>query len=386
MAHELLLPQWSMGMQDGQVTRWLKAPGDPVVEGEAIAEVESSKVASELQADRNGVFLGALVEVGDTVPVRTPLCLIGEPGERIDTSPAVAQVATSAQASAPVPRPAPSAGPEAQVTPRARKLAAQNNIDLTQVRGSGPGGRIVETDIETLVGQTGQPGDETYSLTQRRGRIAERLLASLHGSAQLTLSRDIDVTDLAAWRAELPFRAGWGDLLGYAVSRVLPQHRQLNGTVEGDRVRLSAAVNLGFAVALTDGLITPVMDDAGAKTLQQLTTLATALVTRARAGTLRPQDVGGGSFTLSNLGGHGIDAFTPIINPPQIAILGIGRVREQAVRDGAEIAWRQCMTISLTFDHRVTDGVPAAVFLQELAQFVAKRSNFGAVGAKTRDV
>ncbi len=380
MAYEVLLPQWSMGMQDGQVTRWLKAPGDPVADGEVIAEVESSKVASDLLADGEGVFLRALVEVGDVVPVRTPLCLIGAPGEHIDTSPAIAQVVTSTQASAPVPRPAPSAGPEAQVTPRARKLAAQNNIDLTQVRGSGPGGRIVETDIEALAGQAGQPGDETYSLAQRRGRLAERLLASLHGSAQLTLSRDIDVTDLAAWRAELPFRAGWGDLLGYAVSRVLPQHRQLNGTIEGDRVRLSAAVDLGFAVALTDGLITPVIRDASRKTLRELAEHAAELVTRARAGTLRPQDVGGGSFTLSNLGSHGIDAFTPIINPPQIAILGLGRVRELAMRDGAEIAWRQCMTVSLTFDHRVADGVPAAVFLQDIAQFVARPGNFDPAG------
>ena len=371
MAYEVLLPQWSMGMQDGQVTRWLKAPGDPVADGEAIAEVESSKVASDLLADREGVFLRALVAIGDVVPVRTPLCLIGAPGERVDASPAIARGAAPVPPAAP--RPAPSASSIAQVTPRARKLAIQNGIDLAQIRGSGPGGRIVETDIEALLGQ---PGDETYSLAQRRGRIAERLLASLHGSAQLTLSRDIDVTDLAARRSELPFRAGWGDLIGYAVSRVLPQHRQFNGTAVGDHVRLSGVVNLGFAVALGGGLITPVIHDAGSKTLRELAEMAAALVARARRGTLRPQDVDGGTFTLSNLGGHDIDAFTPIINPPQIAILGLGRVRELAQRDGTGIAWRQCMTVSLTFDHRVADGVPAAAFLQDLAQFAALPENF----------
>ena len=377
MAYEVLLPQWSMGMQDGQVTRWLKTPGDPVVEGEVIAEVESSKVASELLADRAGVFLRALVEVGEVVPVRTALCLIGAPGERVVASAAPARGATSTPTVPAPQRPAPSVGNAMQVTPRARKLAAEHGIDLAQVRGSGPDGRIVEADIEALVGQA---GEGSYSLTQRRGRLAERLLASLHGSAQLTLSRDIDVTDLTDWRARLPFRAGWGDVVGYALSRVLGGHPPFNGTVEGDRVRIGSQVNLGFAVALEGGLVTPVIHDAGRKSLQNLAELAAELVGRARSGALRPQDVDGGTFTVSNLGGHGIDAFTPIINPPQIAILGLGRVREVAQRAGTGIAWRQCITVSLTFDHRVADGLPAAVFLEDLAQFLARPSNLESPG------
>jgi pyruvate dehydrogenase E2 component (dihydrolipoamide acetyltransferase) len=339
-----------------------------VADGEAIAEVESSKVASELLADREGVFLCALVQVGDVVPVRAPLCLIGELAELAAASIQGASSPPVAPGASAAPRPAPPTGSAAQITPRARRMAIEHNIDLTQVRGSGPGGRIVETDIEAL---RGQPGDQTYSLAQRRGRIADRLLASLHGSAQLTLSRDIDVTDVAAWRAALPFRAGWSDLIAYAVSRVLARHPPFNGTVEGDRVRYCAAVNLGFAVALADGLVTPVIHDADKKSLRELVDLAADLVSRARGGALRPQDVDGGTFTLSNLGGHGIDAFTPIINPPQIAILGLGRVRELAQRNGAGIAWRQCMTVSLTFDHRVADGVPAALLLSDLAQCLA---------------
>ncbi|MGK2942201.1 MAG: dihydrolipoamide acetyltransferase family protein [Immundisolibacter sp.] len=370
MAHEVLLPQWSMGMQDGQVTRWLKAPGDPVSDGEIIAEVESSKVASELLADRAGIFLRALVPEGDTVPIRTPLCLIGEPGEGVDAAPQT----TSTPVPSTAPRPAPSAASTAQVTPRARKLAADHGIDLTQVRGSGPGGRIVETDIASAIHD---PGHDSYSLSKRRGRLAERLLSSLRDSAQLTLSRDLDLTELAAWRAIQPERVGWGDLVGFAVSRVLPGHRQLNGTVEGDRVRLSGAVHLGFAVALNDGLVTPVIHDAGQNSLWRLAALATTLAAQARAGTLRPQDVDGGTFTLSNLGGYGIDVFTPIINPPQIAILGLGRVREQAVRSGSGLAWRQLMTVSLSFDHRVTDGVPAALFLRALGEFITRPDNFG---------
>lgn len=370
MAHEVLLPQWSMGMQDGQVTRWLKQPGDAVTDGEVIAEVESSKVASELLADRDGVFLRALVEVDELVPVRTALCLIGTADELTADTPAQSATAPAASgASMTDQRPAPPSAPGIQITPRARQLAMDHGIDLAAVRGSGPGGRIVETDVEALLGAAGGPAP--YSLRQRRGRIAERLLASVRETAQLTLTRDIDVTELAAWREQASPKPGWGDLIGWTLSRVLPRHPALNATVQGDRVQPSGAVHLGFAVALVDGLVTPVIRNADTLSLADFAGRAAELATRARSGALQPADVDSGTFTVSNLGGHGIDAFTPIVNPPQVAILGLGRVREVAARDGAGIAWRQCFTASLTFDHRVTDGVPAAQLLADLAQVLA---------------
>lgn len=374
MAHEVLLPQWSMGMQDGQITRWLKQPGDAVAEGEVIAEVESSKVASELVADRDGVFLRALVEVDQLVLIRTALCLIGTADELTDAAPEATPAPTAAVAAAAAHRAAPAPAGQGQVTPRARKLAADHGIDLSAVHGSGPGGRIVETDIEALLGAAGQAAP--YSLRQRRGRIAERLLASLRETAQLTLTRDIDVTDLAAWRERAPSRPGWGDLVGWALGRVLPRHPRLNATVDGDRVHPSGAVHLGFAVALDDGLVTPVIRGADTLSLDEFAARAADLARRARSGSLLPGETDGGTFTVSNLGGHGIDAFTPIVNPPQVAILGLGRVREVAVRDGEGIAWRQCLTASLTFDHRVADGVPAAALLQDLAQFLAAPDAF----------
>jgi pyruvate dehydrogenase E2 component (dihydrolipoamide acetyltransferase) len=376
VAHEVLLPQWSMGMQDGQITRWLKAPGDAVAEGEVIAEVESSKVASELLADRDGVFLRALVEVDEVVPVRTALCLIGTAEELNADAPAQPAAPATASATSTNQRPAPPPAPGIQITPRARKLALDHGIDLAAVRGSGPGGRIVETDIEALIGAAAD-GQAPYSLRQRRGRIAERLLGSLRETAQLTLTRDLDVTALAAWRAQVSPRPGWGDLIGWALGRVLPHHPRLNATVQGDLVRPSSAVHLGFAVALDDGLITPVIRNADALSLKDFAQRAAELTARARSGALQPGDVDGGTFTVSNLGGHGIDAFTPIVNPPQVAILGLGRVREVAARDGAGIAWRQCFTASLTFDHRVTDGVPAAQLLADLAQFLATPGHWG---------
>ena len=372
MAHEVLLPQWSMGMQDGQITRWLKAPGDAVAEGEVIAEVESSKVASDLLADRDGVFLRALVAVDELVPVRTALCLIGSADELTDEAPPRPAPAPSPSSTDKPPAPPLASG--VQITPRARKLAMDHGIDLATVRGSGPGGRIVETDIEALPGTANGPAP--YSLRQRRGRIAERLLASLRETAQLTLTRDIDVTELALFREQATPKPSWNDLIGWALSRVLPRHPRLNATVQGDLVRPSGAVHLGFAVALDDGLVTPVIRNADALSLADFTHRAAELTARARSGTLQPGDVDGGTFTVSNLGGHGIDAFTPIINPPQVAILGLGRVREVAVRDGAGIAWRQCFTASLTFDHRVADGVPAAALLADLAQFLGQPEPF----------
>lgn len=374
MAHEVLLPQWSMGMQDGQITRWLKAPGDAVSEGEVIAEVESSKVASELVADRDGVFLRALVEVDRIVPVRTALCLIGTADELTTDTPPSPATAPAQNASSANERPAPPPTMQ-QVTPRARKLAMDHGIDLANVRGSGPGGRVVEADIEALLGAAAD-GPAPYSLRQRRGRSAERLLASLRDTAQLTLTRDIDVTELAAWREKAPSRPSWGDLIGWAVSRVLPRHPLLNATAQGDRVQPSTAVHLGFAVALDNGLVTPVIRNADSMALADFARQAAELTARARAGGLQPADVDGGTFTVSNLGGHGIDAFTPIINPPQVAILGLGRVRELALRDGAGVAWRQCLTASLSFDHRVADGVPAAQLLADVARFVGVTRNF----------
>lgn len=374
MAHEVLLPQWSMGMQDGQITRWLKQPGDTVADGEVIAEVESSKVASELLADRDGVFLRALVAVDELVPVRTALCLIGTADELTEDAPARLSATPRPSTASADRRPAPPPAPGVQITPRARKLAVDHGIDLAAVRGSGPGGRIVETDIEALLGAANGPAP--YSLRQRRGRIAERLLASLRETAQLTLTRDIDVTELAMFREQATPKPSWNDLIGWALGRVLPQHPRLNATVQGDLVRPSSAVHLGFAVALADGLVTPVIRNADALSLADFTHRAAELTARARGGTLQPGDVDGGTFTVSNLGGHGIDAFTPIVNPPQVAILGLGRVREVAARDGTGIVWRQRFMASLTFDHRVTDGVPAARFLAELAQFLATPGNW----------
>ncbi len=381
MAHELLLPQWSMGMHEGKILKWLKQPGDLVNEGEIIAEVESSKVVSELHADRDGVLLQLLVEEEQEVPVRTPLCLIGEQGEAPGADqyqhsselPAVSAESLSSRSGA-----AGSVAPvRVQVTPQARRLAKQQGINLSRLTGSGPNGRIVADDVQVLVSRAQQSG-ESYPLTGLRATIASNMTRSLQQSAQLTLTSEVDVSVLVERRKTLS--VGYSDLIAYALSRVLPNHPRLNAWISSDggteRVTQIAQVNLGFAVALNDGLVVPVIRAADTLSLNELATQSASLTSQAREGQLPPEAFAGGSFTISNLGAYGVDAFTPIINPPQVAILGIGRVRERPVRDGDQLGWQHNCVLSLTFDHRVTDGAPAALLLRDIAAFVGDPGQF----------
>ncbi|RLA06595.1 MAG: 2-oxo acid dehydrogenase subunit E2 [Gammaproteobacteria bacterium] len=391
MAHELLLPQWSMGMHEGKILKWLKQVGDSVEEGEIIAEVESSKVVSELMADRDGVLLKLLVAEEDEVPVRTALCLIGKAGEtveRVSDSEQAAEYGASSADSPPAPvglenisATANARSSKIQVTPPARKLAKQQGIHLSQVTGSGPQGRIVIEDIEAILVSGTIPADVAagVSLTGLRATIATNMVQSLQQSAQLTLTSSVDVSALVKLRKSMA--ASYGDMVAFALSRVLPNHPRLNalihsGGTSADRIEMIEEINLGFAVALDDGLVVPVIHQANLLSLPEMAAQSAELAKRAKNGDLSAEQVVGGSFTISNLGAYGIDAFTPIINPPQVAILGIGRVQERPQKRGGELVWRHTCVLSLTFDHRVTDGAPAAKFLRALAGFISDEAGF----------
>jgi pyruvate dehydrogenase E2 component (dihydrolipoyllysine-residue acetyltransferase) len=433
MATEIVLPQWSMGMADGTVVRWLKHEGDPVKEGEPLAEVEAAKVTSEVEAEVAGVLVRILVAEGETVPVRTPLCLIGTadevraiteiadaPMEATAASTTVQSVASSllpaqispvarrmanergidlsqVQGSGPggrivagdvqraidvATRPTPSSEAPAtvQVIPAARRLANERGIDLSQVRGSGPGGRVTVEDVQRVIDAAAQPVapvpqapstiEQVLPLTGMRGAIARRMHQSVQTSAQVTLTTEIDVSSLVQLREELrqQFALTYTDLVVKAAARALKEHPRLNAWIEGEHIRLAQAVHIGVAVALDDGLIVPVVRDADRKSLREIALEAQRLAMRARAGTLERDEVTGSSFSVTNLGMYGIDAFTPIINPPEIAILGVGRITEKLVRIQRGAEWRHVMTLSLTFDHRAVDGTPAAAFLQSIGK------------------
>jgi len=367
MTSEVRLPQAGMGMQDGTVLKWFKQPGDAVEAGELLAEVEAAKATVEIVAPVTGTLTRIMVPEGETVPVRELLALITASGETLDDEPATPDAAAVAPAAVP-----PAPGRPVQVTPVARRLAKEHGIALDQVTGSGPGGRITEADVRALLAAPGAAPvspETTLPLTGMRGVIARRMHDSLQTMAQLTMSAEVDVTELADQREALKEQLAvtWTDLIVRACTLALPDHPRLNATVEGSRIRLLPDIHVGIAVAVDDGLVVPVLRDAHRKSLRQITEESHELVTRAQQGRASADELTGSTFTISNLGGYGIDAFTPIINPPEVAILGVGRVVERPARRADALVWRRMLTLSLTFDHRAVDGAPAAAFLQTLA-------------------
>ncbi len=434
MATEIVLPQWSMGMADGTIVRWLKHEGDTVTAGEPLVEVEAAKVTSEVEAEVSGVLARILVAEGETVPVRMALCLIETADEvRASAEAPTEPVESATGASTPVP-PVASSQPTVQVTPVARRMAQELGIDLSQVRGSGPGGRIVTEDVQRAIDEAARPAPPTAAsatvqvipaarrlaqehgidlgqvrgsgpggritvedvqrviaaqpatsvppalpaaeqvipLIGMRGAIARRMHQSLQNSAQVTLITEVDVSALVQLREELKqqFALTYTDLVVKAVARALKGHPRLNAWLEGEQVQLVQAIHIGVAVALDEGLIVPVVRDADRRSLREIAQETQRLTLCAREGTLTREEVMGSTFSVTNLGMYGIDAFTPIINPPESAILGVGRIYEKLVRDPQGAEWRHVMTLSLTFDHRAVDGAPAAAFLQTIGKYL----------------
>ncbi len=285
----------------------------------------------------------------------------------------------------PAPASAPGSGKRAPVTPAARKLAAEHQIDTSQLAGSGPGGRITREDVQKVIDAGGQASastpapaapasaGESIPLRGMRKVIAERMHNSLQTSAQLTITTEVDVTQLIERREEVKreFNTTYNDFIIQACAHALIQHPRMNTSLEGDAIQIHGARHVGFAVALDEGLIVPVVRDADKKPLKTIAEEARALAEKARAGKLQLEEVSGGTFTVSNLGMAGVDAFTPIINSPQTGILGIGRILEKPVVFQGDIAKRSMLVLSLTFDHRVIDGAPAGAFLQSVADLLS---------------
>lgn len=372
MPIEVVMPKFGLTMQEGTIQRWFKAEGEPIEAGQPLFEVETEKVLYDVEAPASGVVAKLLYPLEATVPCARIVVVIAVAGEdpadvatRYSCAAPTATPAVADAVAAPLPTPA---RPGTVVaTPAARKLAKDAGIDLATLAGSGPGGRIRREDVEAAIAVRTPGGSPLHGM---RKTIAERMFKSLQSTAQLTITTEADVTALVQRRAELAvqFAVTYTDLLVAAVAAALRAHPRLRVTVEGDTIRPHEAIHVGIAVALDEGLIVPVIRDADRKTVQEIAAASRALVEKARAGTLGIDDVSGGIFTITNLGMYGIDAFTPIINLPQVAILGVGRIVEKpAVHDG-QIAIRSLMTLSLTFDHRIVDGAPAAAFLHDVAE------------------
>jgi pyruvate dehydrogenase E2 component (dihydrolipoamide acetyltransferase) len=372
MPIEVLMPKFGLTMQEGTIQQWFKAEGDAVEAGQPLYEVETEKVLYEVEAPAAGVVAKLLFPAEATVPCGQVVALIASAGE--DPAEIAKQYTPRATTAGPSPAPvaktasAPPTAPSARsvvATPVARKLAKEHGLDLAAIAGTGPGGRVTREDVEAALAQPRAKGEPLKGM---RKTIAERMFQSLQSTAQLTITTEADVTVLVRRRAQLSKEFGltYTDLLIEAVAAALRQHPRLRVTAEGDAVQKHEQINIGIAVALDEGLIVPVIRDAGGKDLRRIAEESRALAEKARGGALSVEDVSGGTFTITNLGMYGVDAFTPIINLPQVVILGVGRIVEKPAVHEGQVAIRSLMTLSLTFDHRIVDGAPAAAFLQEV--------------------
>ena len=394
MAVEVVMPKFGLTMTEGTIQQWFKSEGDTIKNGEALFEVETEKVLYEVEAPADGTVAKLLYAIEAVVGVGLPVAIIAEAGEEVAEVAARYADAAAAPVAAP-PEPAPvaasTAPPAAEekrgrvpVTPAARKLAKEHNIDLSGVTGTGPRGRITREDVQKIIDSGGQAAPppapaatpaatEDIPLRGMRKVIAERMQQSLQGSAQLTISTEVDVTQLIDRRQEVrqEFSVTYTDFIVQACAHALRQHPRMNASLEGNIIHVHGDIHVGLAVALDEGLIVPVVRDVDKKSLKDIAAEAKTLAEKARASQLKLEEVSGGTFTVSNLGMYGVDAFTPIINAPQSGILGVGRIVEKPVIYRGEIARRSMMVLSLTFDHRVIDGAPAGAFLQTVADLLA---------------
>ncbi len=407
MATKVMMEALSPTMEEGRLVEWKKAEGDPVATGDVLAEVETDKAVMELVARADGVLLRRLVAAGDTVPVASVIGWIGEPGEKIETAATAAAAKAPAKAEArgdgdgaagappaPAPAAAATAAPPApagrvRASPLARRIARERGLDLATVRGSGPEGRIVKRDLEGVsatpaaarpaaapaFASTGEPYQDV-PLTQIRKTIARRLAQSLGPIPTFYLTTEVDMERAAeareALRAEFgdEGRVSFNDIVMKAVATALRQHPACNAWWQDDHVRVWNEVHLGMAVAIPDGLITPVLRHADRKSLRQISAEARDLAQRGRDRRLTPEEYTGSTFSVSNLGMLDIDEFTAIINPPEAGIIAVGRIVETPVVHGGQVAVRRRMKLTMSCDHRVIDGATGAEFLRTVKRML----------------
>jgi pyruvate dehydrogenase E2 component (dihydrolipoamide acetyltransferase) len=424
MATKVVMEALSPTMEEGRLVKWTKAVGDAVKSGETLAEVETDKAVMELVARADGQLLQQAVKEGDTVPVGDVVGYIGAPGETVAASavasPAAAAPAVSAQPAAVGAQPAavspqpaavsqqPSAvatGPVAvadatrvKASPLARRIARETGVDLKLVRGSGPGGRVVKRDVESVpapvavaaeplrplptprspvTAPSGAPFDDV-PLTQIRKTIAKRLATSLGPVPHFFLTSEVDMERAAEAREALnrqladqgKDKISFNDIILKGVALALVRHRACNAWWQDDHIRYWNEVHLGMAVAVEDGLITPVLRDADRRPLSEIGAVARELAQRARERRLRPEEYTGSTFSVSNLGMFDIDEFTAVINPPEAGIVAVGAiVPKPVVVDGA-VTVRRRVRLTMSCDHRVIDGATGAAFLKTLKQML----------------
>ena len=424
MATQVIMPKLSPTMEEGQLSRWLKKEGDKVSMGEPLAEIDTDKATMEMQALGNGVLRKILIQEGESAPLGQLIAIIGEPDEDISSissaAPAKAAAPVTEKKEEPVePKPAESAEAETHtsgngrqvsappipqpttgrliVSPLAARMAAESGIDLRSVNGSGPGGRIIKRDVEGLIGQQGSAAQPAVAMKQThlravdspaqksaitaasayrdepasemRRTIARRLVTSLGPVPHFFLTTEIEMDRAAEMRNGInaldpELNISVNDIIIKVAAAALWQHPQVNASFQDKVVRYYEHADVGVAVAIEEGLITPIIRAADQKSLSEIANEVRDLAGRARERKLKPEEYMGASFSISNLGMFGIDEFTALINPPEGAILAIGAMSPKPVVRNDEVVVRQMMRVTMSCDHRVIDGATGAKFLQ----------------------
>ena len=381
MAISVVMPALEMAQETGKLVAWKKKEGEAVTKGETLLEVETDKAVMEIEAPGDGVLAGVKVQEGAVVPVGQTIAWIVRPGE---APPHEEAVPTSARKITEVARPAavanvPSqaASSDRRISPKARRLAEEHGVDLSRLRGSGPQGEILADDV--LAATKAQPAAGLLETPGTVGRLmAERMAQSWTTVPHFFVTREVDATALLEERQRLaPAIAGQHnvklthtDLIVALVARAIAKHPRMNASWIGPGIRLNSEINLAIAIAIDDGVVAPVIGNAAQISLGEIASRRNRLAERAREGKLSPSDLAGGTFTISNLGMFQVDAFSAIITPPQVAILAVGAIADRVIAVAGKPAVCPMMTMTLSCDHRVIDGVRAALFMKEVADAV----------------
>ncbi|GLW64022.1 hypothetical protein Arub01_22660 [Actinomadura rubrobrunea] len=418
---DILMPRLSDTMEEGVISSWHKKPGDEIAVGDVLCDIETDKAIMEYEAYEAGVLEKILVEEGQTAAIGAPIAVLAPAGGASGGSAPAAEPEPAPAAAEPEPAPAPAAAPQAAPaaaapvraeapaaapakrppsSPLARRLARDHGIDLSTLKGSGPGGRIVRADIEAAI-RAGAPAQapaaapadapqtapapsrpqvadedvEAVPLNRFRKVAARRLTESKRNAPHFYLTREVDAAKLVEFRATLnealaPAKVSVNDLIVKACATALREHPDVNVSFTEESLLRHKRVHIGVAVAVEDGLVVPVIKDADRKSVSQIGAETRELAGRAREGRLTPQEMSGGTFSVSNLGMFGVDSFSAVINPPEAAILAVGAVRDEpVVRDGQVVPGKR-MSVTLSVDHRACDGATGARFLARLAELL----------------
>jgi pyruvate dehydrogenase E2 component (dihydrolipoamide acetyltransferase) len=391
MAFSVVMPALEMAQETGKLLAWRKKEGDSVSKGEPLLEIETDKAVVEVEAPADGVLAGIRASEGTEIPVGQTIAWIVGPGEQPpnDTGPAVHAARATSQPKSEralnltqVVSSSPAVS--TKISPKAKRLAKELGVDIRSLRGSGPGGEILASDVQAAgVIPADSTLNKSVEMPTTLGRImAERTTQSWTTVPHFFLTRDVDATGLKQYRDRIndqiestnSVRVTHTDLLVGLVSRVLLKHPRMNASWSAGGIRLHDHVNMGVAIAVDDGVVAAVIHNAPSASLAEIATQRRDIAERARAGRLRPADIADATFTISNLGMYQVDRFCAIITPPQAAILAVGRIADRVVAVEGEPVVRPIISMTISCDHRVADGARAAMFLSDLAEALRKPS------------